>query len=76
MILLVNLPIDSSNFYAPHYSAFMDGETYEGVEEVNSKNPPKGWWKKELDRQRGRNRPRETVSIDEFMGDMNRKRVR
>jgi len=73
MILLTNLPVDSSNFYAPHYNALMEGETY--THEDSSK-PQKGWWKKELDRRRGRNRPRQQVTLEEFMGDMKKKRVR
>lgn len=78
MILLTNLPIDTSNFYAPHYSAYVDGETYQGAEENidKSNNPPKGWWKKELDKKRGRNRPRQTVSLDQFVNDASSKRKR
>jgi hypothetical protein len=78
MILLTNLPIDTSNFYAPHYSSYVEGETYQGAEEniVDVNNPPKGWWKKELDKKRGRNRPRQTVSLDEFVSDASSKRKR
>ena len=65
MILIVNLPIDKSNCYAPHYGAYMDGETYQGAD--NNLNPPKHWWKKDLDKARGRNRPRQRVSIDQFV---------
>jgi len=71
MVLLTGLPFDSSNFFAPYYKAYVEGEEYTGRES----EPPKGWWKKEMDRIRGRgNRTRETVSLDEFMDDMKKKR--
>ena len=64
MLLLVNLPVDSSTFYAPFYAAAQEGTSYktEGGSE-----PPKGWAKRELDRIRGRNRPREQVSVEQFV---------
>lgn len=65
MTLVINLPLDVSVFYAPYYKALMDGEEY--VPEHSNK-PPKGWAKKELDRIRGRgNRPRQRVSLDQFV---------
>lgn len=67
MILVTNLPLDKSNFYAPHYAAYMDGQTYEGANTESANNPPKGWWKKELDKRRGRNRPRQQVSLEKFV---------
>lgn len=65
MILVTNLPLDQSSFYAPHYAAYMDNETYEGAQSSNK--PQKGWWKKELDKRRGRNRPRQQISIEQFV---------
>jgi hypothetical protein len=74
MILLTNLPVDSSNFYAPHYNALMNDETYE---HEDSTKPQRGWWKKELDRIRGRgNRPREQVSVEDFVSDATNKKKR
>lgn len=68
MLLLVNLPVDSSSFYAPYYNAASEGEEY--VSEY-SNQAPKGWAKKELDRLRGRgNRPRNTVGLDQFLGEV------
>ena len=67
MILLTYLPVDKSSFYAPMYSAIMEGDEYIPDYETNSTKPPKCWWKKELDRKRGRNRPRDTISLDEFV---------
>ena len=73
MILLTYLPVDKSSFYAPMYSATMEGDEYIPDYETNSTKPPKGWWKKELDRKRGRNRPRDTMSLEQFMGEMNQR---
>lgn len=74
MTLLSYLPVDKSSFYLPQYNAIVNGEKYEpDYQEVNSQEPPKGWWKKELDRRRGRNKPRDTISLDEFMKDMKSK---
>ena len=73
MVLLAYLPVDKSSFYGPMYSAFMNEEEYIPEYSDNSKEPPKGWWKKELDRIRGRNRPRDTMSLDDFMKDMNKR---
>ena len=55
------------------YSAIMEGDEYIPDYETNSTKPPKGWWKKELDRKRGRNRPRDTMSLEQFMGEMNQR---
>ena len=64
MLLLVNLPVDSSSFYAPFLNAAQEGTTYKTE---GGSQPPKGWDKRELDRLRGRNRPREQVSLDQFV---------
>jgi hypothetical protein len=64
MVLIVNLPVDDSVFYAPFFNAAQEGTTYKS--EVGTE-PPKGWVKKELDRIRGRNRPRKQVSLDQFV---------
>ena len=64
MLLLVNLPVDSSSFYAPFLNAAQEGTTYKTE---GGSQPPKGWYKRELDRLRGRNRPREQVSLDQFV---------
>tara|TARA_B100000029_G_scaffold515172_1_gene620946 strand:+ start:964 stop:1176 length:213 start_codon:yes stop_codon:yes gene_type:complete len=70
MLLLKYLPLDKSSFYAPMYNAAVEGEEY--ISESQSGKPPKGWWKKELDRRRGRNRPRDTISIEQFMKEVKR----
>ena len=64
MLLLVNIPVDSSSFYAPFLNAAQEGTTYKTE---GGSQPPKGWYKRELDRLRGRNRPREQVSLDQFV---------
>lgn len=70
MVLLTNIPLDISVFYAPYYKAMQDGEDY--VSE-HSNTPPKGWWKKELDRRRGRgNKPRTQVSAEQFVKESRR----
>lgn len=61
--LLSTMPIDSSLFY----QANTDPE-----QEV-SDEPPKGWWKEEFDRRRGRNRRnRVNTTIDQMIGDQDR----
>lgn len=68
MVYLNNLPFDKSGFFAPLYNAVLNDEEYSPPSSVDSSpNPPKGWWKKELDRRRGRNRPRDTISLNQFM---------
>lgn len=64
MLLLVNLPVDSSSFYAPFLNAAQEGTTYKSESGLT---PPKGWYRAELDRIKGRNRPRKQVSIDQFV---------
>lgn len=64
MVLLVNLPVDASSFYAPFYNAAQEGTTYKSE---SGSEPPKGWVKAELDRIKGRRRPRKQVSLDEFV---------
>jgi len=72
MVYLNNLPFDKSGFFAPLYSAFINEEEYipPSSENDNSVNPPKGWWKKELDRRQGRSKPRDTISVEQFMKDV------
>lgn len=72
MTLLSYLPVDKSSFYLPQYNAIVNGEEYSPEYNDTSPTPPKGWWKKELDRKRGRNKPRDTISLDEFMKDVKR----
>lgn len=72
MTLLSYLPVDKSSFYLPQYNAIVNGEEYSPEYNDASPTPPKGWWKKELDRKRGRNKPRDTISLDEFMKDVKR----
>lgn len=67
MNLLSYLPVDKSSFYLPQYNAIVNGEEYTPDYETGGQTPPKGWWKKELDRRRGRSRPRDTISLDEFV---------
>lgn len=74
MVLLTYLPIDKSAFYGPMYSAILNDEEYTPEYSDTSNEPPKNWWKKELDRIRGRNRPRDTIGLDEFMKDMSKRR--
>ena len=64
MLLLVNLPVDSSSFYAPFLNAAQEGNTYKSEQGLE---PPKGWYKSELDRIKGRKRPRQQVSMDQFV---------
>jgi len=64
MLLLVNLPVDSSSFYAPFLNAAQEGTKYKSESGLT---PPKGWYKAELDRIKGRNRPRKQLSIDQFV---------
>tara|TARA_R100000231_G_C5299295_1_gene157080 strand:+ start:539 stop:787 length:249 start_codon:yes stop_codon:yes gene_type:complete len=71
MLLLNGLPIDKSIFFAPIYQAIVNDEEY--IPETSTSQPQKGWWKKELDRRRGRNRPRTTMGIDQFMNEMNQR---
>lgn len=62
--LLGTMPIDQSLFFAPQYKAFLeDGE--EGL----SDEPPKDWWKAELDKKRGRKRERVATSLDTLIKD-------
>jgi len=72
MTYLTYLPVDKSAFFAPVYNALMKGEEYSPEYNDNSSKPPKGWWKKELDRRRGRNRPRDTMSLEQFMKEVKR----
>jgi|TARA_B100000902_G_C27196811_1_gene856926 hypothetical protein len=58
------MPIDSSLFYQAH----TDPE-----QELESDEPPKGWWKEEFDRRRGRHRrDRVTTTIDQMIGEQQR----
>ena len=67
MNLLSYLPVDKSSFYLPQYNAIVNGEEYTPDFATGEPTPPKGWWKKALDRRRGRSRPRDTISLDEFV---------
>jgi hypothetical protein len=49
----------------------LNDEEYISPNEPNE--PEKGWWKKELDRRQGRRRPRDTMSLEQFMGEFNKK---
>nr|BAR34227.1 hypothetical protein [uncultured Mediterranean phage uvMED] len=69
MVLLVNLPVDESVFYAPFFSAAQEGTSYKSKEGTE---PPKGWVKKELDRIKGRNRPRKQLSVEQFVKESKR----
>ena len=71
MIYLSYLPVDKSSFFAPQYSAILNEEEY--VSPNDTDEPEKGWWKKELDRRQGRRRPRDTMSLEQFMGEFNKK---
>ena len=71
MILLAYLPIDKSSFYSPMHNALMNDEEYSP--EYDTSKPEKGWWKKELDRRQGRRRPRDTMSLEQFMGEFKNK---
>lgn len=71
MVYLSYLPVDKSQFYQPIYNAAVNGEEYTTPEDTSQ--PQKGWWKKELDRRRGRNRPRTTMSLEQFTNDMNQR---
>jgi hypothetical protein len=71
MVYLSYLPVDKSQFYQPIYNAAVNGEEY--ITPEDTPQPQKGWWKKELDRRRGRNRPRTTMSLEQFMNDMNQR---
>lgn len=74
MVYLTYLPVDKSAFYLPIYNSIVEGEDYnpDYGDDSKSPNPPKGWWKKELDRRRGRNRPRDTISLEQFMKEVKR----
>ena len=45
----------------------------EYVSPNDTDEPEKGWWKKELDRRQGRRRPRDTMSLEQFMGEFNKR---
>ncbi len=64
MLLLVNLPVDDSSFYAPFYNAAQEGTTYKS--DIGNE-PNKGWWKEELDKRRGRNKPRQRIGLEQFV---------
>jgi len=64
MLLLVNLPVDDSSFYAPFYNAAQDGTSYKSDA---GNEPNKGWWKEELDKRRGRNKPRQQIGLEQFL---------
>jgi len=65
--LLGTMPIDQSLFFAPQYKAYLDGG-----EEALSDEPPKDWWKKELDKRKGRNRERVATSLDTLLSEQKR----
>lgn len=59
------MPIDQSLFFAPQYQAVM-----EGGDPSQPNEPPKDWWKEELDRRRGRsNKQRVPTTIDTMIKD-------
>jgi len=61
-----NMPFEGSVFFLPLYRAAQEGESY------NPKDDDRKWYKKQLDKARGREgRVRKQVSIDEFMEGMN-----
>ena len=63
--LLGTMPLDSSLFFAPYYKAYAEGNLDDLSDE-----PPKDWWKKELDKRRGRShRTRQATSIDQMLLD-------
>jgi len=72
MLLLNGLPLDKSIFFAPIYQAILNDEDYK-PQSSSSTEPEKGWWKKELDRRRGRSRPRTTMNVEQFMDELNQR---
>jgi hypothetical protein len=68
--LLGTIPIDQSLFFADAYKAIVDGDD---PTEALSKDPPKNWYKEELDKRRGRSkRQRVATSIDDMITDQKR----
>ena len=68
--LLATIPIDQSLFFGPQYNAIVNGED---PEDAMSDDPPKNWYKEELDKRRNRSgRQRMATSIDEMIQDQKR----
>ena len=47
-------------------------EDLSNSQEAESDDPPKGWYKEELDRRMGRNRNRVPTSVDQLLEDQDR----